>query len=617
MEDSKNNLWVGTRGGGLNYFNIKTKKFTHYRHQSKNPNSLSHDSVWSLLEDSRGNLWIGTIGGGLNHFNVKTKQFTHYRHQAREPKSIGHDSIYSIMEDSEGNLWVGTPDGLNHLNIKTKKFKLYTKKNGLPNNVIYSIEEDNQGYIWLSTNQGLSRMEPKTGKFKNYDVGDGLQSNEFNGGSSFKSESGELFFGGINGFNSFYTDNIIEDIEPPKVLITNMLLLNKSIPIISKTSKKNQKVTSSRNKPGFSLAQAIHETETITLTYKENIVAFEFSALHFSNSKKNQFAYQLMGWDKDWVTTDYKNRRATYTNLPDGSYTFRVKASNSDGFWNEDGASIQITVLPPPWKTWWAYTLYGLFFLSLILAFIHSQKKKVLFERAINKQLEQKVAERTAELEKVSLTDQLTGAHNRRFLDKFIGKEVAQINRVYFENTGDTLPKLGFIMLDMDHFKQVNDVHGHDAGDRVLVKLVQIITETSRQSDWVVRWGGEEFVVIVNAVNLQEVQKLAERIRVNIEVHSFDIGNGKTLKKTCSIGISSYPFVKNFPEALSWEQTLNLADIALYAVKNNGRNAWISVFEKEITTIDQVLEVTNSMYTQIKDSHLSYDTSLSKEVDWS
>jgi len=631
LKDSQGNLWVGTYGGGINHFNTKTQQFTHYRHQVGDANSLSDDVVNGIIEDNQGNLWVGTRGG-LNHFNPKTQQFTHYRHQTRDTNSLSNDYVMSLLEDSQGNIWVGTSGGLNFFNKKTARFTRYTIENGLPSNFIYRIEEDKQGNIWLSTNKGLSRMAPKTETFRSYDVGDGLQSNKFNGGASFKSKNGELFFGGINGFNRFYPEHIIDDKEVPIVLITDMLLLNESVPVVSinssqsptleqYTEAKSLMASSSRNTgdeiANFSLNQAIHETKAITLTYKDNIVAFEFAALHFSNPKKNQFAYQLLGWDKDWVTTDYKNRRATYTNLPDGDYTFKVKASNADGYWNEEGASLNITVFPPPWKSWWAYTLYGLFLLSLVLAFIHSQRKKLIVERVINEQLERKVAERTAELEKVSFTDQLTGAHNRRFFHKHIDKEIAQIKRAYFKPKGATPPKIGFIMLDMDHFKQVNDVHGHDAGDRVLVQLVKIISDTSRESDWVVRWGGEEFVVIANAVNLQEIQNLAERIRINIEAHSFDIGNGKKLNKTCSIGISSYPFIEEKPEALSWEQTLNFADIALYAVKNNGRNAWISLFEKDITNVDQLIEVTSSIETLIKNAHLSYETSLQKEVDWS
>jgi ligand-binding sensor domain-containing protein/signal transduction histidine kinase/DNA-binding response OmpR family regulator len=389
LKDRYDNIWIGTYSG-INHFNTKTKQFTHYRHQDNDPNSLSSDAVMSMIEDSQANLWFGTAKG-LNHFNTKTEQFTHYLHQTNDSNSLNNDTVASITEDSHGNIWVGTHSGLNKFDSKLKIFKTYNKDHGLPDNMIYSIEEDNDGYIWVSTNQGLSRMDPKAETFKSFNVSDGLQSSDFNIGSSFKSKTGELFFGGVNGLNRFFPDKIKDDKHLPKVVITNMLLLNKSVPIVATESQTTEKNT------GFSLAKTIHETQSITLTHHDNIIAFEFSALHFSNTKKNKFAYKLVGWDNDWVNTDYKNRRATYTNLPHGNYTFKVKASNSDDYWNEQGASLQITVLPPPWKTWWAYTLYGLILLIVVFVYLRSQQRKLIFERQLNAQLESKVEERTKE----------------------------------------------------------------------------------------------------------------------------------------------------------------------------------------------------------------------------
>ena len=399
IEDSHGNLWIGTRRG-INHFNTTTKKFTHYRHNNDKPNSLSNNSVLSMIEDSQGDFWFGTTKG-LNHFNSKTEHFTHYRHQDNDSNSLSNDVVLSITEGSDGKLWVGTYSGLNKFDTQLKNFQIYTKDHGLPDNVIYSTEEDKQGYIWISTNQGLSRMDPKVETFKSYDVSDGLQSNEFNIGASFKNKTGELFFGGINGLNRFLPKNNKDDMQPPKVVITNMLLLNKSVPIISNIIQKSDNHTTASQKTeegtDFSLTKTIHETKSIQLTHQDNIIAFEFSALHFRNAKKNQFSYKLEGWDRDWVNTDYKHRRATYTNLPHGDYTFRVKASNSDGYWNEAGTSLKITVLPPPWKTWWAYTLYGLAILLVVFSYIRSQRHKLVFERQLNAQLESKVAARTQE----------------------------------------------------------------------------------------------------------------------------------------------------------------------------------------------------------------------------
>lgn len=606
IEDSTGNLWLGTYGG-LNHYNTKTKLFTHYRHNVNEPNSLSDDTILSMTSDRKGNLWIGT-GDGLNHFNIKTKQFTHYIHQSNEFDSLSNNSVISIFEDSKGNLWVGTESGLNLFNSQTETFKRYTTRNGIPNDVIHSIEEDDQGYIWLSTNHGLSRMTPKEEIFRNYDVGDGLQSNQFNSEASFKSKTGELFFGGISGFNRFNPEKIIDDNKPPIVVLTDIRLLNQPVQIIPisnrKANTKSLLDSSSNNilaeKTTFTLAQVIHKTKEITLTYKDNIVAFEFSTLHFSNPKKNQFAYQLVGWDKDWVFTDYKNRRATYTNLPDGYFTFRVKASNADGFWSEQGASLQITVLPPPWKTWWAYTLYGVFLLSLVLAFIHSQRKKVTFERNVNAQLESKVVQRTSQLqnkteelqksysmlEKISLTDQLTGLKNRRFLLNNIENDIALVLRKYkssYESNGNNKPEaadLIFFIIDLDHFKMVNDIHGHTAGDAVLIQIKLILEQVFRETDYLVRWGGEEFLVIARFTERSNAPELAERLRQAVEDHNFDIGENKILKKTCSIGFACYPFSTKDTKVLTWQQVVDVADHCMYAAKKSNRNAWVGLYAK-------------------------------------
>jgi ligand-binding sensor domain-containing protein/signal transduction histidine kinase len=399
--DNKDNLWIGTKSGGLNYFNTKTEQFSHFQHDVNDANSLSHDDVMVIMEDSKGKIWVGTFGGGLNSFNPKTGKFDHYKYNLNDPKSLSIDSVYSITEDSKGNLWVGTTNGLNLLDKKTGNFKRYQVKDGLPNNIIYRIEEDNDGWLWLSTNLGLSRFHPESKIINNYNVGDGLQSNEFNQGASLKSKNGELYFGGIKGYNRFLPKDITADLEPPILVFTDMLLSNKPVPVINfnQTSKNNHETIKNSLNEQFTLEKAIHSTSAIILTNDQNLVTFEFSTLHFTNPKKNQYSYQLKGWDDEWINTDYKNRRATYTNLPSGNYVLRVKASNPDGVWNEGGASLKITVLPPLWLTWWAYLIYGVIFLSVVLIFVRAQRQKVNNARALSQQFEQKVIERTAELQ--------------------------------------------------------------------------------------------------------------------------------------------------------------------------------------------------------------------------
>ncbi len=403
-EDGQGNFWIGTLGEGLHHFNPKTNINVQYHPQKSNNNSILDDIVYVLTKDSQGNLWVGSALG-LNHFNPKTKQFTHYRHEDHNPNSFSGGVINAIKEDSQGDIWIGTDLGLNHFNSKTKQFTYYNKKHGLPNDYIYAIEEDNHGFLWMSSNHGLSRFNPKTKTFKNYDVTDGLQNNEFNTGASFKSKNGELFFGGINGFNRFFPEQIKDDLQVPVVVITEMLLLNQPVAIAQSNTKaktKSSNIINSDKKTDFTLTQAIHLTKEITLSHLDNIVAFEFSALHFANAKKNRYAYKLEGFDNDWITTDYKNRRATYTNLADGDYLLRVKASNASGVWNEEGVSLKITVLPALWHTWWAYTLYFILSLILVALLVREQRKKAQFERGLIKQLEHKVAEQTASIKEES-----------------------------------------------------------------------------------------------------------------------------------------------------------------------------------------------------------------------
>ena len=379
-EDRYGMMWIGTHGGGLNKFDRKTLGFICFKHDFLNPISLSHNDVRVIYEDRFGILWIGTYGGGLNKLNRKRGIFNCYMHDYRDFRSLSADRIMVIYEDNSGVLWIGTSGGgLNKMVDREKgMFKSYREKDGLPNAVIYGILEDNKGNLWLSTNNGISRFNPRTEVFRNYDIYDGLQSNEFNTGAYFKIRTGEMFFGGINGFNAFFPQQIKENLYIPPVVITAFLISNRYVPLQSLYS-------------GSSLQKPIHETDAITLSYNQNVFSFEFAALHYASPQKNRYKYKLEGWDEYWIETYSRNRRATYTNLPAGEYVFRVTGSNKDGIWNKRGTSIDLKIMPPPWKTWWAYILYilalaGIVYLPL---FLWAQKKKRSYERSVAQRLKQ------------------------------------------------------------------------------------------------------------------------------------------------------------------------------------------------------------------------------------
>ncbi len=344
VEDSQGDLWVGTRNG-LNRFNRRLGTFERFIHDETDPGSVSGNWIHCLFIDDSDRLWVGTQGHGLSRFERKTGQFIHYNHDPDKPDSLSHSTIFSMFEDSRHDLWFGTKGGLNKFDSKQQNFTHYREGDGLSNDSVFAIMEDKQGDLWITTNRGINRFDPAAQTFEIYLVNDGLQSNQFEQGAAFQAADGQIFAGGVNGFNAFYPEDINDDQHSPTVVLTDFLLLNQSVPL---------------RQPGSPLEHSIGFTEVLTLTHQDYVFSFEFAALHFADPSSNQYKYKLVGFDKDWITTSADKRFATYTNIPPGNYTFHVKGSNKDGVWNETDAVLAVRVVPAPWQTWWAYLLYGL-----------------------------------------------------------------------------------------------------------------------------------------------------------------------------------------------------------------------------------------------------------------
>jgi signal transduction histidine kinase len=370
FEDSYGILWVGTWGGGLNKTrknndNISSLKFFHYKTDPNDPSSISNNKITSIYEDKNRDLWICTTYG-LNKYVRAEDHFIRYIHDWENSKSLSSNFIYSVYEDKLNNLWIATSAGISKFDRSKELFNNYSKQDGLPGVAVYRIEEDSKGNLWLSTNNGLSKFNPTTETFKNFDVKDGLQHNEFNIGSSYKNKKGVMFFGGMDGFNMFHPDSIKDNTHIPPIVITEFQLNNIIVPIgFDSTTGRSI------------LEKAIEETNEIELLHKDNVISFEFVALDFYIPEKNQYAYMMDGFDKKWNYRNADNRFVTYTNLDPGEYIFRVKGSNNDGYWNEEGASIRIIVLPPWWATTWAYSIYVIILLSIIYFTWKMQLKRI------------------------------------------------------------------------------------------------------------------------------------------------------------------------------------------------------------------------------------------------
>jgi len=389
-EDKSGAIWIGTEDG-LNKLipgesEGSSPTFVHYKADPDNPYSLSNNFVYTIHEDRLGVLWIGTING-LNKLipgesEGSSPVFITYKADLNNPQSLSNDEVLSIYEDSSGVLWFGTVGGLNKFNRADETFSYYTEKDGLPNDLIYAMLEDDKKNIWISTNKGLSRFNPKTEGFNNYDVKDGLQSNEFYTDACCESRKGEMFFGGIRGLNSFYPDSIKDNPHIPKIVITDFQIFNKSVPIGKKMGKR------------VILNKSITETEEIILSYENRSFSIEFAALHYVSPDKNKYAYLMEGLEKEWSYVG--NRRfTTYTNLPPKEYIFKVKGSNNNGVWNEEGVLLRITVTPPFFQTWWFRGL-GLITGVLMIFSFHQIRTHNIRKRS--KQLEERVKKRTTEL---------------------------------------------------------------------------------------------------------------------------------------------------------------------------------------------------------------------------
>lgn len=567
FRDTEGCLWIGT-----------DREF--YRHDPEKKETLSFDpekiagypikktsvsGVYWFMHDRRGILWVGSRGYGVFTYDSSAQKWRHFFHDPKNPGSLSSDLVTSILETQAGEIWISTyGGGINRMNRDTGNCERFTTGKGLPNNVAYGILEDKRGRLWISTNRGLCRFDPKTGIFRSYMDKEGLTGNEFNTQSFFKNPAnGEMLFGGTNGLNAFFPDEIPDDPNPPTVVLEDLRIFNRSI----------------QPGPGSILKKPIDDTDALFLSYRDSMLTFEFNGIHYAAPARNRFAYFLEGFDKEWNETGAQRRYATYTNLNPGRYTLRIKAANSDGVWNETGKTLIIHIAPPFWKTWWFRILSLISVMIMLFAFYRLRVRGLQKKKA---ELEHEVAERTQELKEMSLSDPMTNLRNRRYVSEVVMEEIENYldQRQYVLEKGQrrktALPgaTVGLMLIDVDFFKKVNDRYGHKAGDLFLSEFASILKENVRSDDVIVRWGGEEFLLILKNCDPAYLPAIAEKIRKGVEFNEFSISATETLqvRGSCCIGIVQFPFVSENPRLISFDQAVILADMAMYLGKESGRN---------------------------------------------
>ncbi len=384
--DHSNNIWIGFWGLGLAMYNSSKDQYRSWQNDITDSLSLSHNDVWSICEDNKGRIWIGTNGGGLNLALQGEKnedwEFYKYTSDKNNDQSLSSNSICSICEGkskvpdkNETVLWIGTNEGLNKFIVKNNmteknppkvEIKTFTIKDGLADNTINCIVEDDSGNLWLGTSLGISMFNPKTEKFMNFGKTDGITGGDFNYSSVCKTESGLILMGSTSGLNYYYPDDIrLSDFVPP-VVITDFQIFNKSV----------------HTGIDDMLLSSVFTADRVKLSYAQNVFSFQFAALDYSAPLNIRYAYKMEGFDSDWILSD-KRRFVTYTNLNPGEYTFKVKATNSDGIWNNKETSLKVIVTPPWWQSTWAISFYILIFLIGLWGIIKIQSYRTHLQQEL------------------------------------------------------------------------------------------------------------------------------------------------------------------------------------------------------------------------------------------
>jgi diguanylate cyclase (GGDEF)-like protein len=514
----------------------------------------------ALSNRSATRLWIGSQTGELVLAERDAPgAAVRFRPLApRDPRgsadSLGaHGLITALHEDALGGVWVGTRRGLGRIDPSLGTIAWLGERDGLPSTTIAGIAGDADGFVWLGTNRGLTRIDPRGGAMTHFGEREGAQGTGYADGAWAVGASGLVYFAG-EGVTAFDPREVRVSPHRPGIVFTGLEILRRPVP-------------PRWQDPGSPLDRAIDSEDEVTLGPSATVFSVEMAALHYSDPQSNRVAYRLEGFDPGWIETDAQNRVATYTRLAPGRYVLHARARTKNGLWSEREATLAIRILPPWWRTrtalaGWSALALGAAGLAWAGVRRRARVRLALGERET--------------LRRESLTDPLTGLYNRRFVTTYLQHEVPKSLREY-EAAGpaasDSGADLLLILVDVDHFKAINDRYSHAAGDRVLASIASALKEHIRDSDLAVRWGGDEFFVVSRSFHRAHAAGSVERLGREVEALGLAMATEGDPSSTVSIGYAAFPFLVHEPKALTWEQTFDLADRALQFTKRRRRNS--------------------------------------------
>lgn len=548
-EDSEGNLWAATDGAGLLRYRPEQNNFV----REAVPEGTPEETFRYLLRDSRGRFWAtGEQGLLLRDKGVWTR--------FRKQDGLLHNHVSYIAELHSGDLCLSYFEPLGIIRFRLDKGNLQvrdhiTQENGLASNKVYLIGEDDKNNLWVGTGRGLDVFSSEG--VRHFTTEDGVAGDDIDAMAFLADRDGGIFIGTSSGLSLYRNSSNFSKLQPPKPVFLSATLADKPL----------------------------EESGDIkqTFSHRQNEFKANFTVLSFLQESQIEFGTRLRGLEAEWH--DSRFREVRYAGLPPGTYVYEVRCRVGSGPWSIP-ASLSFEIRPPWWNTWPAIAaIFALLGSAAWLAFRwrlrHLQNRTHQLENLVSARTSE-LAMANADLERLSITDPLTGLKNRRFLEFSIAEDLARIRRTLASREdwragGEEAGSISFLIIDIDHFKQVNDSLGHAAGDRVLRQMGSVLLSAVRESDTTIRWGGEEFLVIARGPRENDAATLAERIRSKIALTPFAIGNDKNLRLTCSIGYASWPFFGFEPDAFGWQEILALADRCLYIAKNSGRNAWVGI----------------------------------------